>query len=228
MLFAHRLLVSYGSSLSKIRYRLDSTPPSLRQEKIIKSREELIYSFCGTEAGKNWMESMRYQQDATQDAWRYTAIYFYEDESRVSTEAINKFFLTLDEIGILTSILQGNGETYGISFEPQALDPQKVSYDFLIVDESEREGLKERLLSLMQGDKKPKMKVMPICAAIKAGVMPRLSYEDFKTYFDPAGKVSKSTYNNYTNPYKNHFFDEAFNLLVEEFREMAKASDKRR
>jgi len=229
MLFAHRLLVSYGSSMSRIQYRFNSTPPSQWQEKITSGRGELINSFAGTEAGKNWIESMRYQNaDDQKEGWQYTATLLWGEQSKVKAEDIDRFFLTLDEISILTDLLNGQGEVYGIPFKPQELETQIVNCDFLLVSESEKEKLMERLLSLTQSQTKPREKMMPIRAAIVAGVMPRITYKEFKHYFDSQGIVSKTTYNDYTNPKQRKHFDNAYYFLIEEFKAIGKSPDKRR
>jgi len=226
MLFAHRLLVSYGSSMSRIQYRLNSTPPSLLQEKIIKGREELINSFAGTEAGKNWIESMRYQDaDDQKEGWQYTATLLWGEQSKVSINEIDQFFLTLDEISILTDLLHGEGEAYGIPFKPKTIETKKNEYNFLLGTESVKERLMEKLLSLTRSHEKPKDKMRPIRAAIDAGVMPRITYEVFKQAFDSEGSVSKSTYNDYTNPNEHKYSDNAYFNLIDEFKAMVKVPD---
>ncbi len=218
MLFASRLLVSHGISMNIIQHHLHSTPPSMWEEKITTRRKELIDNFAGTDAGKNWIESMRYQDAADpREGWQYTAALLLGEQSKVKAEDIDRFFLMLDEISILTDILHGEGDTYGIQFKPQAL-MTKVNCDFLQVKKSEREKLMIRLLSLTRTAEKPKEKMMPIRAAIEAGVMPRISYNVFKQTFDPKGAVSKTSYNDYTDPTKCKFFDNAYYKLIAEFR----------
>ncbi len=216
MLFAHRLLASYGSSLNQIRYLLNSTPPDLWQDAITEHRQELIDRLAGTDAGKHWMRCMR-----KSDGWKFTAAYLWSEQSAVSSEAIDHFFRSLDEICILTDLLEGKAETYGLDFKPEldeALDVMRHNF-FKTEGITARELLK-RLQRIMEGKEKPKSKVMPLRAATDAGIMKKPTYEEYKKAFDPEGKVSKSTYNENMNPYNKPYEDEAFKQLVKEFEQL--------
>lgn len=214
LLFSHRLLASYGSSMAQIRYMLDSTPPLQWQDVITDRRQELIDRMAGTEAGKHWMRCMKQE-----DGWKFTAIFLWSEKSKVTSEAIDLFFLMLDEISILTDLLMGRGKEYGVDFMPKEKIEYSVMRNYMYVDEDNVKEVLRLLRTSIEGKDKPKSIVMPIRAAIEAGVISRLTYEDFKKVFDPEGKVSKSTFNDYTNhnniPYQN---DPAYNALFEKFR----------
>lgn len=216
MLFAHRLLASYGSSLNQIRYLLNSTPPDLWQDAITEHRQELIDRLAGTDAGKHWMRCMR-----KPDGWKFTAAYLWGEHSTVSSEAIDHFFSSLDEICILTDMLEGNAQTYGLNFKPQLDEALEVmQHNFFKIEGIQARELLKRLQLMMKGKEKPKSVVMPLRAATDAGIMKKPTYEEYKKAFDPEGKVSKSTYNENMNPYNEPYKDEAFKQLVKEFEQL--------
>ena len=215
LLFTHRLLASYGSSMAQIRYMLDSTPPQQWQDVITDRRQELIDRMAGTEAGKHWMRCMKQE-----GGWKFTAIFLWNEKSKVTSEAIDLFFLMLDEISILTDLLMGRGEDYGIDFIPKVQVESSFMRNYIYVDESEIQNVMQLLRTSIVGKDKPKLMVMPIRAAMDAGVLTRPTYEEFKRVFDPDGKVSKSTYNENTNPENKPYDGIAYDTLVQKFKDL--------
>ena len=212
LLFSHRLLASYGSSLPQIRFMLDSTPPQLWQETIGVRRQELIDRMAGTLAGKHWIRCMKQPK-----GWKFTAIFLWGEQSKLTSADIDLFFLMLDEICILTDLMKGRGNDYNIAFMPKGFTDISVMREYISNSIRSPRLLIEKLKRLMDGKEKPKMIVMPIRAAIDAGVMTRPTYEDFVKAFSLGDKVSKTTYNDYTNPLNTPYEEAAFDQLKAEF-----------
>lgn len=74
----------------------------------------------------------------------------------------------------------------------------------------------DKINHCLKGKSQPKDTMRPICAAIQAGVISRPKFKEFQQSF-PNISVSKSVYNDYTNNTNNHYADEAFDVMIQEF-----------
>ena len=212
LLFSHRLLASYGSSLPQIRFMLRSNPPELWQEAIATRRQELIDRMAGTMAGKHWIRCMRQP-----DGWKYVATYLFGEQRLVTTDDVDIFFLMLDETGILNDLMKGRGEDYGIRFMPTSFQDISVMREYISNSVRNPWDLMKKLKDSMEGKEKPKSIMMPIRAAMDAGVLRRPTYEDVVKAFNIGDKVAKSSYNDYTNPVNQPYNEPAFDQLITEF-----------
>ena len=78
----------------------------------------------------------------------------------------------------------------------------------------------DKIKALTKGKTSPKDKMMPIRAAIDAGVIRRPSYTEIQKAFGN-NFVANSSYHNYTNPNQNPFqVNQSFSLLVSEFKKI--------
>lgn len=88
-----------------------------------------------------------------------------------------------------------------------------------IVNMCKSEAIIKLLRTYMSGKKMPKDIMMPIRAAIDAGVIRRPTDSEFRKIF-PEISVPKSSFSNYTNPEKQPYFDAAYKTLIAEFEEI--------
>ena len=195
LLFAEKLLATYGSALPHIRYLLNSTPPELHQQEITEQRQKLIDSMGGTLIGKHWIKCMK-----KPEGWTYIARFLWDEKSQCSSDDIDSFFTILDEISILTDLLECRASVYDIDFLPDISKASPNDLFSLCTERRKAEVLVAKLQELTLGKTTPKALVMPTRAAIDLGEIRRPSYEQFLAAFNLDSKdVSKSSYNNYTN-----------------------------
>ena len=210
MLFAEKLLTTYGTSMPQIRYLLSSTPPELYQEEITQERKNLIDSMGGTMIGKHWIRCMKQP-----DGWTFTARRIWDENSQFTSAEIDNFFTALDEISIITDLLEGRGDIYGISI---SLYPEirAVPTDIykLCTFREKAFMLISKLQELTHNRSSAKLIVMPTRAAIDLGVLHRPTYEQFLAAFNLDPKlVSKSSYNNYTNTESYEYYGEDYKAV---------------
>ena len=215
LLFSHRLLATYGSSMPLIRYMLESTPPVEWQATITERRQELIDRLAGTEAGKHWMRCMKQK-----DGWKFTAIYLWGEKSRVTSEAIDLFFLMLDEISILTDFLAGRSKDYGYDFITKEFTDYSQLKKYIYGDESKARKIIDLLNTSIVGKTEPKTKAMPVRAAFEAAAIAHIPYTVFEKIFDPEKIVKQSSYNEYMDLKRESYTDPAFKDLIEKFKEL--------
>lgn len=210
LLFAEKLLTTYGSSMPHIRYLLNSTPPDLNQQEITQVRKDLIDSMGGTMIGKHWIRCMKQP-----DGWTFTARRIWDENSQFTSAEIDNFFTALDEISIITDLLEGRGDIYGISI---SLYPEirAVPTDIykLCTFREKAFMLISKLQELTHNRNSAKLIVMPTRAAIDLGVLHRPTYEQFLAAFNLDPKlVSKSSYNNYTNTESYEYYGEDYKAV---------------
>lgn len=210
LLFAEKLLTTYGSSMPHIRYLLNSTPPDLNQQEITQVRKDLIDSMGGTMIGKHWIRCMKQP-----DGWTFTARRIWDENSQFTSAEIDNFFTALDEISIITDLLEGRGDIYGISI---SLYPEirAVPTDIykLCTFREKAFMLISKLQELTHNRSSAKLIVMPTRAAIDLGVLHRPTYEQFLAAFNLDPKlVSKSSYNNYTNTESYEYYGEDYKAV---------------
>lgn len=217
LLFINRLIADYGSSLPHIKYLFESTPKELLEEELINKRSELIARMGGFEIGKHWIRCMKASKD--NDTWVYTARKIWGSQSNISAEEVDRFFVMLDEIAILTDILNGQGATYGIDFKLQKSVARKLMARYSISLEAVDDILKA-INKYMKGKNQPKSLAMPVRAAVEGGAITRPSHPDFIGMFPLAKDVAKSSYNDYMNPMNTPYEDAVFEQMKKEFEDI--------
>lgn len=218
LLFINRLIADYGSSLPRIKYLFESTPKELLEEELINTRSELIARMGGFAIGKHWIRCMKASKD--NDTWVYTARKIWGRQGSISAEEVDRFFVMLDEIAILTDILNGQGATYDIEFKPQKSVARKLMARYSICLEAVDDILKT-INKYMKGKNQPKSLVMPVRAAVEGGAISRPVHPDFIEMFPLAKDVAKSSYNDYMNPLNTPYDDAVFEQMKKEFEDIA-------
>lgn len=112
-----------------------------------------------------------------------------------------------------------NAVNFLAHYEKPKKNPDPLTYPFIIHGEYTEE-IEQKLHALLKGKTSPKDRMMPIRAAIDAGVIRRPTYTELQSTF---GKdfVANSSYHNYTNPDKHPYdANPSFTLLVSEFKKI--------
>lgn len=112
-----------------------------------------------------------------------------------------------------------NAVNFLAHYEIPKKNPDPLTYPFIIHGEHTEE-IEQKLHALLKGKTSPKDRMMPIRAAIDAGVIRRPTYTELQSSF---GKdfVANSSYHNYTNPDKHPYdANPSFTLLVSEFKKI--------
>lgn len=212
-LFGSRLLASYGSSIPQIRHLLDSTPPSLLLDELTERRDELIMRLAGTNAGQHWMKCMKMA-----GGWSYIARFVCGAESRLASDEVDSFFMTLDQIAIMHDLIKGRGKKYGFDFKPMNEESIEAFKGYCNSSKNAK-AILELLHQKIDSKDTPKRSSRPIRAAIEAEAIDRPPYDWFEKEFGDYCTNNKSSYNEYTNPSKDPYNeDPLYNELVEAFR----------
>lgn len=95
--------------------------------------------------------------------------------------------------------------------------PMMKKFCTVVINSAQADKVIALLHQLMDGKSKPKDVMMPVRAAMEAGVIRRPTWEEFREEFPDAVK-QKSSFSTYTNPVENPYDDGAFRRTVEEFR----------
>lgn len=88
----------------------------------------------------------------------------------------------------------------------------------VVIIPQKRKAIISRLHQLMEGKTKPKDVMMPVRAAMDAGVIRRPTDEEFCNEFGADSVKSKSSINDYTNPEKAPYNGADFETMKEEFK----------
>lgn len=107
-------------------------------------------------------------------------------------------------------------KTYHIKGDRGPIIPVTPSF---IINMCKSKATIELMRTYMSGKKTPKDIMMPVRAAIDAGVIRRPTDSEFRKIF-PEISVPKSSFSNYTNPDKMPYFDAAYKTLVAKFEEI--------
>lgn len=86
-----------------------------------------------------------------------------------------------------------------------------------VVDVAKLDNIVDLLLQLMEGKSKPKDVLMPIRAAMEAGVIRRPTWEEFCSEFGEERIKSKASFSDYTNPEKKPYSGADFDTMKEAF-----------
>ena len=76
------------------------------------------------------------------------------------------------------------------------------------------------LHQLMEGKTKPKDVLMPVRAAMEAGVIRRPTWEEFCQEFGSYRLKSKTSFSDYTNPEKSPYIGADFQMMKEKFSQL--------
>ena len=108
----YRLFMTYQSSLPEVKTFFDDYPAHLCMSKMIQTREELINEFKQTKLGAHWFECILLPEGLEK-----VGKYLINHRDTISVEEESHFFYLLDEICIMTDILQGNISKYWLNVE---------------------------------------------------------------------------------------------------------------
>ena len=89
-----------------------------------------------------------------------------------------------------------------------------------VIDTTKAEAVIALLRQLMEGKTKPKDVLMPVRAAMDAGVIRRPTWEEFYKEFGSYRLKSKTSFSDYTNPDKSPYAGADFQMMKEKFRQL--------
>lgn len=185
MALLYRLFVSYCDSLKDIKDILDESPLPLKLVDLQKERNRQISLFGNNDYGKHWMACMTHENGI-----QNVAKYFIHHRDHFTDFNERDFFYTLDKICIIDDILQGYADKYGLNIsypddwmkpstevaedEKETSKAQQVAKQNIIPD-----FVYEKIKSYQEGKTKPRDFMLPVRAAVEAGLMSRLTFEDY-------------------------------------------------
>lgn len=100
---------------------------------------------------------------------------------------------------------------------PQEDESQSVP---IVIDKGKVKEVIALLRQLMEGKTKPKDVLMPVRAAMEAGVIRRPTWEEFCQEFGSYRLKSKTSFSDYTNPDKSPYTGADFQMMKEKFRQL--------
>ena len=89
-----------------------------------------------------------------------------------------------------------------------------------VIDTTKAVAVIALLRQLMEGKTKPKDVLMPVRAAMDAGVIRRPTWEEFCQEFGSYRLKSKTSFSDYTNPDKSPYTGADFQMMKEKFRQL--------
>ena len=89
-----------------------------------------------------------------------------------------------------------------------------------VIDTTKADAVIALLRQLMEGKTKPKDVLMPVRAAMDAGVIRRPTWEEFCQEFGSYRLKSKTSFSDYTNPDKSPYTGADFQMMKEKFRQL--------
>lgn len=90
----------------------------------------------------------------------------------------------------------------------------------IVIDKDKVKEVIALLRQLMEGKTKPKDVLMPVRAAMEAGVIRRPTWEEFCQEFGSYRLKSKTSFSDYTNPEKSPYTGADFQMMKEKFRQL--------
>lgn len=226
MALLYRLFVSYCDSLKDIKDILDESPSPLKLVELQKERNHQIRHFGYNDYGKHWMACVTHENGI-----QNVAKYFIHHRDHFTDYNERDFFYTLDKICIIDDILQGNADKYGlnISYPDDWMKPSREAAEDVKKTSKAQQVAKQKIIpdfvyekikSYQEGKTKPKDIVLPVRAAIEAGLMRRPTYDEY----DASGlkKVRSSSYYNYTNMEDIGIYTgKEYERMLEEFKQLS-------
>lgn len=103
-----------------------------------------------------------------------------------------------------------------VSEEP----PMSSPFTPAVIDTTKAEAVIALLRQLMEGKTKPKDVLMPVRAAMDAGVIRRPTWEEFCQEFGSNRLKSKTSFSDYTNPDSKPYAGADFEMMKDKFRRL--------
>lgn len=100
--------------------------------------------------------------------------------------------------------------------EPANAAPS-MGFAAAVIDTTQAEAVISLLRRLMTGKQKPKDVMMPVRAAMEAGVIRRPTWEEFCSEFGTGLLKSKASFSDYTNPGRAPYEGEDFEAIKAQF-----------
>lgn len=226
MALLYRLFVSYRDSLKDIKDILDESPSPLKLVELQKERNHQIRHFGYNDYGKHWMACVTHENGI-----QNVAKYFIHHRDHFTDYNERDFFYTLDKICIIDDILQGYADKYGlnISYPDDWMKPSRE------VAENEKETSKaqqvakqniipvfvyEKIKSFQEGKTKPRDFMLPVRAAVEAGLMSRLTFEDYGAT-GLMNNQCESTYYDYLKEDKIIYKIKEYQRILKDFKQLS-------
>lgn len=226
MALLYRLFVSYRDSLKDIKDILDESPSPLKLVELQKERNHQIRHFGYNDYGKHWMACVTHENGI-----QNVAKYFIHHRDHFTDYNERDFFYTLDKICIIDDILQGYADKYGlnISYPDDWMKPSREAA------ENEKETSKaqqvakqniipvfvyEKIKSFQEGKTKPRDFMLPVRAAVEAGLMSRLTFKDYGA----TGLMNNqcdSTYYDYLKEDKIIYKIKEYQRILKDFKQLS-------
>ena len=89
-----------------------------------------------------------------------------------------------------------------------------------VIDTTKADAVIALLRQLMEGKTKPKDVLMPVRAAMEAGVIRRPTWEEFCQEFGSYRLKSKTSFSDYTNPDNSPYTGADFQMMKDKFRQL--------
>ena len=93
-----------------------------------------------------------------------------------------------------------------------------TAFSSIVIDVRKLDAVVALLHQLMEGKTKPKDVLMPVRAAMEAGVIRRPTWEEFCQEFGSWRVKNKSSFSDYTNPDNKPYAGADFEMMKDKFR----------
>lgn len=223
----YRLFVSYLNSFGEVETMFKNAK-GITFEELQSTRLALINEFKRNKLGAKWYEFF----DSNNGLFAF-ANYFIDHRENYTTEDEERFFYLLDEIGVITDIIVGKANKYwsDVAYSEESINGSSLENGHVKISSTSFLGIvkcpgKEDIIiklikSYMKNAITPKDVLMPIRAAMDAGVLRRPSWNEFCSVFGDKVIKSKSSLTTYTGPGYT-YIGASYNELVKKFKELNK------
>lgn len=226
MALLYRLFVSYRDSLKDIKDILDESPSPLKLVELQKERNHQIRHFGYNDYGKHWMACVTHENGI-----QNVAKYFIHHRDHFTDYNERDFFYTLDKICIIDDILQGNADKYGlnISYPDDWMKPSREAAENEKKTSKAQQVAKqniipvfvyEKIKSFQEGKTKPRDFMLPVRAAVEAGLMSWLTFEDYGAT-GLMNNQCESTYYDYLKEDKIIYKIKEYQRILKDFKQLS-------
>lgn len=226
MALLYRLFVSFRDSLKDIKDILDESPSPLKLVELQKERNHQIRHFGYNDYGKHWMACVTHESGI-----QNVAKYFIHHRDHFTDYNERDFFYTLDKICIIDDILQGNADKYGlnISYPDDWMKPSREAAENEKKTSKAQQVAKqniipvfvyEKIKSFQEGKTKPRDFMLPVRAAVEAGLMSRLTFEDYGAT-GLMNNQCESTYYDYLKEDKIIYKIKEYQRILKDFKQLS-------
>lgn len=226
MALLYRLFVSFRDSLKDIKDILDESPSPLKLVELQKERNHQIRHFGYNDYGKHWMACVTHESGI-----QNVAKYFIHHRDHFTDYNERDFFYTLDKICIIDDILQGNADKYGlnISYPDDWMKPSREAAENEKKTSKAQQVAKqniipvfvyEKIKSFQEGKTKPRDFMLPVRAAVEAGLMSRLTFEDYGAT-GLMNNQCESTYYDYLKENKIIYKIKEYQRILKDFKQLS-------